>query len=192
MKALPKALAMAGAAALLLGGVAFASVGNDHTGANSDNNTSVSLRNHASVTNNNDADIWNHIQGWSKSGGNKADRNTGDGSVSTGAASGTVTITNSANSNTASVSAPSDMDNVSVTNSTTGADSHNDAWVKVRNSVEVVNNNDGDVHNRLTLSSNSGENKATENTGDGSVDAGSASLTLTVSNTLNTNSVTVH
>lgn len=191
MNKLPKSLVLAGVAVMLLGGVAFASVGNDHTGAESTNHSSVSVKNDGSIMNHNDADIWNNIKGWAKSGGNKADENTGDGSVTSGNASGTVKITNTANTNSSTLAAAQDMGSADVSNSVTGAESTNDAWVKVRNNMSIVNRNDADVHNNLCVTSNSGENKASENTGDGSVHAGGASLDMTITNTLNSNDVTV-
>jgi hypothetical protein len=193
MKGLLVKAAVAGLGTLLVSGFAFAAVGNDHTGAESENNASVETHNSAKVTAHSDADIRNVINGMLGTGHNKADRNTGNGTVHSGDASADVDINNKANNSTVSITGTSmGVSMPSVTNSTTGAESENNAWVKTHNSLDIDVHNDGDVHNCVTVDNETGNNKASYNTGSGSVTSGDASLDFDLSTTLNTSSVTVH
>jgi len=193
MKELLKKAAIAGVGVFLLGGVAYANVGNDHTGYDSDNDASLESEYEAEVENDNDADIWNMIKGMASTGYNDAKYNTGNGEVDTGDAEGTVEIDNMANSNKTTVAGCGgcSFDGVDVTNSTTGADSHNDAWAKFEAEVKVENDNDADVDNHVCVTANSGSNDANYNTGNGGVTTGNSILDLAISNTLNTNETNV-
>lgn len=186
MKNVLRKFAVAGVGTLLLGGMAFAAVGNDHTGYESDNDASVSQKNHSEIENSNAADIWNQVKGMANTGDNKANENTEDGDVVSGNVRGTVSITNAANDNDSRIEAPA-MGSASVSNSHTGAESENDAWVKMENSLKIENENEADVHNCVAVNAETGDNKANSNTGDGSVHTGYAVLDIAITNTLNTN-----
>jgi hypothetical protein len=193
MKKMLTTVAIAGSGVALLAGVTFASVGNDHTGYNSDNNASLKVENEASITNSNHYNVDNDIFGKANTGDNKAEKNTGDGSVDTGSTDFNVSVTNKGNSATTNLSGFGDMGtgSMSVTNSTTGADSNNNAWVKLENELKVYNHNYANVDNNIKLYSNTGDNKASFNTGDGSVSTGDSSATITLENNLNTINTTL-
>lgn len=80
------------------GGCSF-SASNSNTGANSDNDASVSVKNDIDVTVNNNADVDNNVGADLNTGGNSADKNTGDGGVTSGDINFDVTITNDLNKN---------------------------------------------------------------------------------------------
>ncbi len=91
--------------ASLLGGLALAGgalaveADNSNTGAGSDNEATVEIENDVTIVSNNEANINNNIDIWANTGNNSADKNTGDGSVSTGDITGSVSITNTGNEN---------------------------------------------------------------------------------------------
>lgn len=191
MRQLFQKLAVAGVGAILLAGAASASIGNDHTGYNSDNDASVDAESKVELENDNDADVWNTINGMAKSGYNEAEKNTGNGTVDSGDAKGTVKVTTTANNNVSDLGGNGDMALPTVTNSTTGAESENHAWAKLESKVEIENDNDAQVNNDVCVTADSGHNEASKNTGSGSVDAGDAVLDLSVINTLNSSETTI-
>jgi hypothetical protein len=69
-----------------------------------------------------------------------------------------------------------------------GADSQNEANVGVSQSTGVFQTNDATITNMVSVSTNSGDNKANKNTGgDVSIDTGNASANVSVENTANKN-----
>lgn len=193
MKYLLTKIAIAGAATLLVGGFAMANVGNDHTGYDSDNNATIESENEAKVAIHSMVGLDNDVDGTMKTGDNKSSYNTGSGHVDTGDADAHITATNKANENMVSVSAGAmGTDMTSVTNSTTGADSENNAWIKNENELDVRVDNHACVDNDVALMAKTGGNASSYNTGNGSVSTGGASLTVSLSNTLNSSEVTVH
>ncbi len=195
MKELLKKVAIAGAGSLLIGGFAFAAIGNDHTGFDSENKASVEVRNDADVSVHNDTNLHNSVNGDAKTGDNESSKNTGDGMVQSGDASSSINVTNNANDSKLAMATDDDdmgLDLSSVTNSTTGANSDNSAWVKLDNSLKVKTTNDADVNNCTTLKGDTGNNKSSYNTGDGSVSTGDVSLNVTYDSTLNTSDVSIH
>lgn len=192
MKTLLKKLALAVPALALVAGVAYAQVGNDHTGYDSENNASVEAENELDLEIDNDADIFNRIFAKANSGWNEAEKNTGDGEVETGDAAAAVEISNRANATVVDVENCCDgVGGMNVTNSWTGADSENNAWVEWENEVEIDVDNDADVNNCVEVNANTGGNEASKNTGNGSVSTGDASASVTVDNTVNANDITV-
>lgn len=193
MKGLLAKAAVAGLGTLLVGGFAFAAVGNDHTGFDSNNNASVDMSNKANVSTHNDANITNKINGMLETGKNESSKNTGDGNVESGDAMATVKIANKANDSSVSISGGNmDGSMPDVKNSTTGAESENNAWVKSHNTLDIQVCNDGNVKNDINVDAKTGGNKSSYNTGDGSATSGNASLDYDLSTTLNTSSVTVN
>ena len=75
------------------------STSNSNTGANSDNDASVDVNNDIDITQNNDLNINNNVNADLNTGGNSADKNTGDGSVKTGDINFGVNINNQGNEN---------------------------------------------------------------------------------------------
>lgn len=74
-------------------------VGNSNTGFNSENNASITEENEINVENDNELSIRNNIRGNANTGDNEADKNTGDGSITTGDASIRVNVKNKGNEN---------------------------------------------------------------------------------------------
>ena|GEM_PF-4763905 len=90
---------------------------NTNTGANSTNNSEVTNDNNTTVSNNNDAHVDNNISIDVNTGNNNADFNTGVGSVQTGNAVASVTLTNNLNSNVTGVGG---FETINVENGQTG------------------------------------------------------------------------
>ena len=193
MKGLLTKAAVAAVGTLLLGGFTFAAVGNDHTGFDSDNNANIDQTNTAAIVADNEADLENIVNGTLTSGANFSDYNTGNGSAKSGDASADISAENEANE--AIVSLAIDgmfMDNPSVTNSVTGAQSTNNAWITSVNTLTVTTTNDANVDNEATVSADTGGNDASYNTGSGSVESGDASLEVSFSNKVNSSNVSTH
>lgn len=69
-----------------------------------------------------------------------------------------------------------------------GADSNNTANVDVSNSTTVTQSNNADIQNNVSISTNSGNNTASKNTGgDTSITTGDANVSSSVSNSANSN-----
>jgi hypothetical protein len=75
------------------------SAGNSNTGAGSTNDSSISLTNNIDVTVSNNANVDNNVGADLNTGGNSADKNTGDGSVVSGDIDFSVEIINDLNRN---------------------------------------------------------------------------------------------
>jgi hypothetical protein len=160
---------------------------NDTTGAGSTNIASATSSLNCSIKQNNELTITNIISVTSSTGGNQANKNTGDGSVTTGDASGDVTVNNSGNSNDATLdcAVPPAGD---ASNTNTGADSINIATASAKEKQPVDQKNKATVGNNITRKARTGKNKANKNTGNGTVDTGSATGSANVTNgPLNTN-----
>ena len=158
---------------------------NQTTGAGSENNVEVELKSENIIDIDNDADIYNRININASTGGNSADKNTGDGSVKTGDANVNVDVTNIANKTSLSLGNGSQSFDVKAQNKTTGAYSENEVEFKLENENKIDVDNDADIDNRIDIESETGENSADKNTGDGSVKTGDASVNLDLSNVAN-------
>ena len=75
------------------------SASNTHTGAGSTNNSSVNVNNDIDITVSNNADVDNNVGADLNTGGNSADKNTGDSSVRSGDINFSVGIVNDLNKN---------------------------------------------------------------------------------------------
>ena len=157
-------------------------------GADSDNTATVVQVNETGVFQLNNAEIRNDVSVSANSGGNDANNNTGgDVSIDTGNATSDTTISNTANANVADVSGccPGDVD---VKISGNGANSDNNAKVKVKSETLVVQENNASVANFVTAKLNTGKNDANNNTGgDVDIDTGNAKADVTLSTKVNKN-----
>jgi len=193
MKGLIAKLAIAGLGTLIAGGFTFAAVGNDHTGFDSDNNASIEGTNTAAIDVINDTLLTNTVDGTALSGTNDSSYNTGNGEVKGGDASFDISVTSKANDSKLSMIADTmPLGIQSVTNSTTGASSTNDAWISFDNSLDVTTTNTVDVANVSTLMADTGLNTSSYNTGNGHVTSGNAAVSVSYNNTLNTSDVSIH
>jgi hypothetical protein len=82
------------------------SASNSNTGAGSSNNSSISFTNNLDLTVQNNASVENNVGANLNTGGNSADRNTGDGSVISGDIDFTIDIVNDLNRNFIGLPAP--------------------------------------------------------------------------------------
>ncbi|MCL4367148.1 hypothetical protein M1563_03175 [Patescibacteria group bacterium] len=159
-------------------------------GADSVNQSSVNSTNTSSVVQNNTAVITNNVSANANSGDNKASENTGGSvDVSTGGASTSVDVTNQANLNKADASSCSSCGtNTSVDISGNGADTYNKANVGTSSNNTVFQNNDAQITNQVSQKAETGDNKASSNTGgDVSITTGPASSSTTIKNQANAN-----
>lgn len=188
---------------------------NKDTGAGSNNNTSVSADNSLNIINDNDGKVNNNLNLISNTGNNDASKNTGDGSVTTGDSNVSLNLFNFLNSNfivsgqgilgilnifgnwmgnlllpktlVTSDNTNEGTGNITVKNENTGANSVNNANANLGSSTEIENNNDANTDNKIIVSSNTGNNDASKNTGDGSVSTGISNIQVTLKNLMNQN-----
>ncbi len=188
-----KVTTAASTAVLLTGSVASVAFGTttvtvSGNGADSDNTANVNVTNSSSIYQTNTADISNSVKINSNTGDNTANKNTGgDVSINTGDANVSSSVSNSANSNVATLGCNCTGD-TSVKIAGNGADSENTANVDVANKTSVVQANDADVRNNISVDSNTGGNKAGKNTGgDVDITTGDSDVTVDVTNAVNQN-----
>jgi len=161
-------------------------------GANSDNTANVTVQNQTQVQQNNTANITNNVDVSADTGKNDANKNTGgDVDITTGNATTTVGVSNTANSNVADVNECC-VGDLNVKISGNGAKSDNDANVRVANRTWVDQNNYAKIKNDVDVDSDTGKNDANGNTGGSvSITTGNSSSDVAVSNTANKNVATV-
>ena len=181
---------------LLTGAVALADgdASNSNTGADSTNNSSVSVDNDTTISSTNNATINNNLSVAANTGSNSASQNTGDGTVSSGDITGSISVTNSGNFNgdfdsLIALNCGSNNCNFSASNSHTGADSTNNSSVNVRGDFDITLINEAEVDNNIGADLNTGGNSADENTGDGSVSSGDIDFSIDIVNDLNRNQI---
>src|SRR4030066_274101 len=139
-----------GSMALATGALAVEAT-NSNTGADSTNDATVNINNNTSVSSSNTATINNNISIWANTGNNSADKNTGDGSVSTGDITGGVKVINTGNMNGTfdSILSLNCSCDFSAGNSNTGAYSNNEANVKISNDINITVNNEAHDDNNV-------------------------------------------
>jgi len=166
---------------------------NEETGSESENNANGTLVNSASVGNTNDASIDNTTSIEAMSGGSESNNNTGDGEVEGGDASGEILIDNGSglNINETTLSMGQGEFTMTSVNLTTGFSSENNANGVLVNTLDVTNDNAATVSNSADLELTSGENEASNNTGDGSAESGDADGEVTFINDMNINSTMI-
>src|SRR3989338_10863063 len=72
-------------------------------------------------------------------------------------------------------------------NTSTGADSQNNATYSQTDNTTVTNTNEAAITNNITANADTGSNKASSNTGAGIIDTGNAKVALNLVNVANTN-----
>ena len=157
-------------------------------GSDSDSTINLGQSNTTAVVQSNNANVTNDVVANADSGHNDANRNTGgDVTVDTGDAKTDVKVSNSLNSNTASVDCCGAND-TSVLISGNGDKSDNDVNLTESSKTEVYQDNKAYVKNDIDADANSGKNDANRNTG-GSVEVatGDATANVDVSTTANAN-----
>lgn len=187
---------------------------NTGTGANSNNNSSATTNTTDQSQTNNTGSVTNNNAGAATTGQSSSTQNTGPGSVSTGNAgvgvqqvtadnlntsgsSGEIQHTTTAGSQNGDVilnfqpnqSGSSLGQSFRSVNSVTGADSTNNATVNSTTTQLNEIQNDGQINNTLNASAVTGQNDATQNTGNASISTGNANVAATLINFLNSNVV---
>ena len=187
---------------------------NSSVGASSSAQSITNVNNQTTVTNQNTGKLNNEIDASVTSGENKANYNTGTGSVVSGDANSSVNVINFLNSNITSsnwmlktlnvfgnwkgdltlpamptsdlvaTTSPSDS---GATNSGTGSASGNSANSSTNNSTTLTNNNKAMIENNVTIKTDSGNNDASYNGGSGIVKIGTANAETNQMNVANTN-----
>jgi len=163
-------------------------------GAGSDNNVNVTNNSSTTVSQSNTADVTNKVTTTADTGNNNANFNTGGGvAVDTGKATVNTTVTNTLNSNQASVNCCNSAQPTSVTVDGNGAFSDNTANLNKSSNITVAQANTADVQNTVDSKANTGGNQAGFNTGSTSgadgvtVKTGDASVTTKVQTEANAN-----
>jgi len=153
-------------------------------GADSHNKVKIKSNKKTKVKQSNSTAVVNMVGVMQNTGGNKANKNTGNGGVSVDSGNATATVTNTTTTggNHAVVN-PCDCvegDNtIDVKNN--GADSTNKVKVVSNSTYKVSQSNETFVMNGVLVAQNTGMNQANQNTGDGEVgvDSGAAEATVT-------------
>jgi len=165
---------------------ATTSVANTQNGAASSNTGTVLTENSSQTDQNNIASVNSGLNLDSTTGKNNGSYNVGDTSLTTGAANTSGTIITAANTNVAGVA----VSEFNVNDNHTGDIilSTTTAQVIDTNTQGTFQNNDGTVGNSLTLVADSGNNKASYNTGgNSSITTGDANVSANVLTLLNNN-----
>ena len=161
-------------------------------GAGSANYATVNTTNTTTVTQNNTANVTNTVNTNADTGDNKAKYNTGgDVGIQTGDAKVDVNVANDLNKNIASVDCCVAGD-TSVKISGNGANSDNTVALTNNNTNLVTQNNTANVSNDIDADAETGENKASSNTGgDVVIMTGNAKVDVDVSTLANVNSARI-
>jgi hypothetical protein len=160
---------------------------NSVTGPDSQNQSSVSDTTQTQVENQNQGQIINNLDSSSITGGNQASFNSGAAMVQTGVANSQLIVTSLLNKNYSALVDPSNPLNQNPSNQVTGPDSQNQSLTESLLDNSVLNQNIGDVQNKIKVDSISGLNNTDYNTGTGSVQTDAANAQLTLLNMVNTN-----
>lgn len=142
------------------------------------------------VAQSNYADVTNKVNADAKSGDNKAKDNTnGDVTIDTGDASAKVTLSTTANANSAKVGGGhEDGGSLSAVISGNGADSDNEIDLDLESAVWFLQGNSADVYNDVDAEAETGDNEAEDNTGGMvSIETGDAEVEVAVDNLVNFN-----
>ncbi len=187
---------------------------NQTTGADSTNQASADSTTDTSITQNNQAAIDNQTVVNANTGDNTTDKNTGNSQTTTGAVNVQAEQVNVANTNVTgadgtwwivvvneagrwvgkifgspdgtNVAASGSVD-LGAVNSTTGADSTNQASADSTTNTSITQNNQAQVQNNVVINADTGHNSASGNTGDGAVTTGDVNVMSNVVNYVNNN-----
>lgn len=191
---------------------------NDTTGAGSFNIADNQANNDSNLGINNDADLYNFVNFHGNTGSNTADKNTGDGSITTGDANIIFNLINFLNNvflggsgelligivnifgtlegnivlqgiNEEGAGTSGLGSELLAGNSTTGAGSENTTSNSATNTTNTDLTNIASVQNNVKLDGNTGENDASKNTGSGIVETGNINSNLNVATVANTSGI---
>lgn len=192
MRLIKQGLVVAGSAAILFSQVGFVGAVDtatiNNTGANSWNKIKIVKSFGSSVSQKNTSHTTNSVVVGANTGGNKANQNTGDGQVTSGGIAVGVGIANGGNSNAASTGDCGCLDeDVDATIEETGADSTNKILYRSSSWNDRYQKNKTWLLNSAVVGADTGNNKANQNTGNGSVDTSDVEVAVEVVNEGDTN-----
>ena len=159
-------------------------------GSDSDNTVNLRTNNNTTLVQSNYADVDNRVDADAKTGRNDAGDNTGgDVSIDTGNATVGVSLSTSANANTARIGGGNGEEGgLSVRILGNGSESDNDINLALESETELFQANVADVFNRIEADALTGENDADDNTGGNvGIDTGNALVGVEVDNMVNFN-----
>ncbi len=158
---------------------------NRTTGSDSTNTNDVDVTQDITIHVTNDATVDNTVTSEVDTGDNEANDNTGGGKVRTGKASADTEISNKINTGGSSYNVTLPDVDVEAENNKTGSDSTNTNDVTVDNSATIDVSNDATIDNTVDSEADTGDNEANDNTGGGDISTGDASVSFSISNTVN-------
>ncbi|KKR81159.1 MAG: Dentin sialophosphoprotein [Candidatus Daviesbacteria bacterium GW2011_GWA1_41_61] len=150
-------------------------------GSDSDNNIEINSSNQTNVSIDQRAEINNDIDVNANTGGNSANRNSGDVSIDSGDIEGRVEI-RSKNINIDSVDIESCCKEISIKVADNGSDSDNSIKVNEDNDISVVLDNRADVEDEVDIDADTGNNEAEGNSGDVSIKTGDIDFEAIIEN----------
>lgn len=162
-------------------------------GANSNNDVNLDRNSDINIDQYNKARVNNDVNVDAETGENNANGNTGDGGVSitTGNAKTDVSLSTTANFNSATVGGDNGDNGgtLSLWITGNGSNSDNDINVDLDSDVNIDQDNKAYIDNDVNVDADTGDNDANNNTGDGDVviDTGDAKADVTVDNLVNFN-----
>jgi hypothetical protein len=175
-----------GAALLTAASPALAnSITINKTGSGSNNEANVDIVNTADINHSHMVDVNNDLALLALTGGNTADDNTGDATITGGGFRGRVNLTTPMMedmdwSNVLSSLLSSSHHDGSIDISNTGANSDNTVDLSVDNDLDVDVTHELNVDNNVEALIDSGGNSASNNTGDARINTGRSSFDLTI------------
>lgn len=145
--------------------------------------------NETAVYQDNRAYVKNNVDSNSSTGGNDANRNgSGDVSIKTGSATSDVTVSTTANVNSATVGGEGDAGSLKLMITGNGAYTDNEIEASLDNDVLVVQDNDAKVKNEIDSDAKTGYNDANDNIGGMvMIETGAATSDVEVDNSVNFN-----
>lgn len=145
-------------------------------GSDSQNNVSISQENNTQVQQQSTADIQNDTQTTADTGGNEASGNSGDTTINTGDVQASEIINNEANQSV--VDSPCCPTSTTATISGNGADSQNNIEINRDNSTNINVNQEANISNQSQGTLISGNNTASNNIGNTTIETGNISASL--------------
>lgn len=158
-----------------------------NNGRESTSTVVADMNRETTVVQGNTANVLNNVSVSSNTGGNRATDNGGEEvAIETGNATTDVTVRNALNKNVAEVDCcPTGDVDVKVSNN--GRNSDNRVDLGLNNSVGLYQTNNADVDNIVNVDSNTGRNRAADNSGDVVIDTGRATTVVDVATAANMN-----
>ncbi len=176
----------------MAGATVTGTAGNDTTGADSNNEANIDVQQSTFVDQQNQGTVVNKIDLNANTGGNTANKNTGEGSISTGDVKTGTSLSTTLNKNAADIDPCGGCDlDLYASNEKTGADSNNETSIEVDKATVLEQDNNAHIKNEIFQDLNTGDNEANKNTGMGSITTGGVESVSVVNNKANKNMASV-